>query len=604
MAEPDCIRDIEVELDFGSPLRLVRPLQVLVATNHDEVRPLLRDVQAHAAHGRWCAGFLRYEAAAAFDPALAVHAADAPLAWFGLFEEPAAAAPPTEPPAPADVRWRLPLERAAFDATLAHVHRVIADGACYQVNVTSMLDGQWCGGTPRALYAALRRTQPRAWAAWIDTGTERVLSVSPELFFDWSDAAPDGSRVLRTQPMKGTAARGATPEQDRQAAQALRDSPKERAENLMIVDLLRNDLSRVALPRSVRVPRLFQVQALPTVWQMTSDVQARTRGGTTLEQVFEALFPCGSVTGAPKVEAMRQIRRLEPQPRGVYCGAIGVVRPGGSATFSVAIRTIEQRAGGWHCGIGSALTADSTAQGEWQEWRHKRAFLERASRPCALLETLRLQDGHAPAWPDHRQRMLDSARRLLGAPAAALSALAARLDAEVAACAQAHRAGTWRLRLTAQPAATQGGPPPWQVQLSCEPLAPTSARLRVRLADHALQVDCDDFLLHKTTRREHYDHHAPQDPAIFDTLLWNERGELTEFTRGNLALRLDGRWLTPALACGLLPGIARQALLDSGRLTEAVILREALARAQAVVFLNSLRGWLPVRVVGLHDRPL
>ena len=157
------------------------------------------------------------------------------------------------------------------------MQQAIADGACYHVNVTSILGGQWCAGTPRALYAALRRAQPRAWAAWISTGTERVLSVSPELFFDWSAAAPDGSRILHTQPMKGTAARGATPEQDRQAAQALRDSAQEGAENLMIVDLLRNDLSRVALPRSVRVPRLFQVKALPTVWQMTSDVQARSR---------------------------------------------------------------------------------------------------------------------------------------------------------------------------------------------------------------------------------------------------------------------------------------------------------------------------------------
>ncbi|MDT4843369.1 Aminodeoxychorismate synthase component 1 [compost metagenome] len=193
--------------------------------------------------------------------------------------------------------------------------------------------------------------------------------MSPELFFD-----RDGDRIL-VRPMKGTAPRGATPAEDAAHALRLRTVPKERAENVMIVDLIRNDLSRVAQPFSVRVPRLFHTEALPTVWQMTSDVEARLREGTTLADLFAALFPCGSITGAPKVSAMRMIRALEPDARGVYCGAVGVVRPGGHATFNVPIRTVTLRDGAARCGIGSGITADAQADAEWDEWRHKRAFL-------------------------------------------------------------------------------------------------------------------------------------------------------------------------------------------------------------------------------------
>ena len=236
-----------------------------------------------------------------------------------------------------------------------------------------------------------------------------ILSVfKPELFFDWR-----GDRLL-ARPMKGTAPRGATPAEDAAQSGFLRTAAKERAENLMIVDLLRNDLSRLAEPHSVRVPRLFHTEAWPTVWQMSSDVVARTRAGTTLADVFAALFPCGSITGAPKVQAMRLINALEPEPRGIYCGAIGVVQPGGAATFNVPIRTLALRGLGdaaqVRCGIGSGITADATADGEWNEWRHKRAFVDRASQAFELLETLRLEDGAFIDVEAHLARMEEAVR--------------------------------------------------------------------------------------------------------------------------------------------------------------------------------------------------
>jgi para-aminobenzoate synthetase/4-amino-4-deoxychorismate lyase len=387
--------------------------------------------------------------------------------------------------------------------------------------------------------------------------------------------------------MKGTAPRGADAAADAALAAHLRESPKERAENLMIVDLLRNDLSRVAEPFSVRVPRLFHVEAWPTVWQMCSDVVARARPGTTLADLFRALFPCGSVTGAPKVQAMRLIRALEAGPRGVYCGAVGVVRPGGDATFNVPIRTLVLRreAGSTRvrCGIGSGITIDASADGEWDEWRHKRAFLDRASRAFQLLETLRLEQGVFPDAEAHVARMAAAAAHFgFAAPEASARAALARL-------AGAHPAGAWRVRLLAD---RDGA-----VQAEAFALAPTAQPVRVRLAPAPLAEAGGEFVRFKTTRRAHYDAFAPVGPEVFDTLLWNARGELTEFTRGNVAVRLAGRWVTPPLACGLLAGVGRARLLREGALVEGVVTREDLARAEGLAFFNALRGWLAAVLV-------
>jgi para-aminobenzoate synthetase/4-amino-4-deoxychorismate lyase len=376
--------------------------------------------------------------------------------------------------------------------------------------------------------------------------------------------------------------RGATPQEDATHEQHLRDAPKERAENLMIVDLLRNDLSRVAQPHSVQVPRLFHTEAWPTVWQMSSDVVARSRPGLTLADVFGALFPCGSVTGAPKVQAMRLIRAFEPEPRGVYCGAIGVVQPGGAATFNVPIRTLALRddAHGTQarCGIGSGITADATAAGEWDEWRHKRAFVERASQSFELLETLRLEEGAFVDVDAHLARMAAASAHFgfadpLPAARAALDAL--RL---------VHAGGHWRVRLLA--------PRTGAAHAQAFALAPTREPVRVRLAERPLAGSDGEFVRFKTTRRAHYDAFAPASDEVFDTLLWNERGELTEFTRGNVALRIGGRWLTPAVSCGLLAGVGRARWRREGRIEEAVLTREDLALADEIAFFNSLRGWL------------
>jgi para-aminobenzoate synthetase/4-amino-4-deoxychorismate lyase len=532
-------------------------------------------VDALSKQGYWCVGYVSYEAGAAFDPAFEVHESHGPLVWFGVHDSPLAW-PETDLGDPAHVQWHAGLSRPAFNEGMRAIHQAIAAGELYQLNYTTQMLGQ-LQGTPLELFVALRRAQPGGYAAYIDTGEAQVLSVSPELFFDW-----DGERIL-TRPMKGTAPRGATPERDAALAAQLHASPKERAENVMIVDLIRNDLSRVALPFSVRVPHLFQLQSLPSVWQMTSDVEALTRSGTTLADVFAALFPCGSITGAPKVSAMQMIRRIEPGPRGVYCGAVGVVRPGGAATFNVAIRTVTVQGGSARCGIGSGITADATAEGEWQEWRHKRAFLERASAPFELLETMALEAGTL------RHTALHLARLARAATHFGFTLDVERVEACLADLVKAHSQGLWRVRLRLD---ARG-----QVFVEAFALGASPALAHLSLADQAFEMAGSEFVRFKTTRRAHYDAFAPQVPGVFDTLLWNPQGELTECTRGNVAVQLDGRWVTPPLFCGLLDGIGRAHALSEGHLVEAVVRVDDLPRATGLAFVNSLRGWLPAVLI-------
>lgn len=561
-----------------SPIRaaFAAPCREILAWSVSEVEGALREVEALAQEGFWCVGYLRYEAAPAFEPSAAVHPADGPLVYFSIHREaldlPALHAQPGQP-----VRWSPTLGRAAFDEGMGAIHRAIADGEVYQVNYTSPLVADYRGDT-FALFCSLRRAQPNANAAYIAGSHEHVLSVSPELFFDW-----DG-RTLCCEPMKGTAPRGRTPEADQQNALELARSEKERAENLMIVDLLRNDLSRLAELGSVRVPRLFECRAWPTVWQMTSQVQAQTREGTSLADIFRALFPCGSITGAPKLRAMHWIRRLEPAPRGVYCGAVGVVAPGGAARFNVPIRTVTVKGGSATCSIGSGITADASCENEWQEWRHKALFLDRAGEGFSLLQTMRFQDG---AWRDlllHLER--------LGRAAAEFgfsfdrSGVVALLEEQAAALRRGGRDG--RVRLTVAPDGTA------HVDIAELP-EPARGVQPVELAPRPIEAPFA-FLRHKTTRRAHYEAFAPQGTA-FDTLLWNDAGEVTEFTRGNVIIeRASGELVTPALACGLLDGVGRARALASGHVKEAVVRVDELASARRIWFVNSLRGRIPVQL--------
>ena len=545
---------------------------MLQASRLDEVEATLRAAQRRAEAGAWVAGMVSYEAAPAFDPALRVRPRTAlPLAWFAVFDAPlpvqAAHSAQTAPPAlQPDVGW------PQYAANIESIRDAIARGDVYQVNYTLRVRGGFAADS-RALYERLRDAQPDGYCAYLDLGRHQIASVSPELFF-----RREGDR-LTTRPMKGTRPRGRHSSEDEAMAQELAACAKDRAENLMIVDLLRNDLSRLARPHGVQVPRRFAVEKYPTVWQMTSTVTADIREGIDLAEVFRALFPCGSVTGAPKVKAMQKIAELETSARGVYCGAIGYLKPGGDAVFNVAIRTVvvDRELATAECGLGSGVIWDSKADAEYEEVLVKGRFLHRTTTSFDLIETLRV-DRRNPIRLERHLARLEASARYFGFPADTVrwrDAIALRLSSAAAGLARL------RLQLDAHGEL--------RIEISEFPAPRSGTGLVFALARDPVSRD-DVFLFHKTTRREVYDRAAAQSPGAFDVLLRNEQGELTEFTRGNLVLEIGGHKLTPALDCGLLDGCLRREWLDEGRIEEARLTCDDLAHARRIWFINSLRG--------------
>lgn len=375
------------DLVVGSAIQFGAPADVLVAENLDQVASVLAAVDDSARHGRWAYGFVAYEAAPAFDPGLRTHepTPGLPLAWFALSSAPRAVQvvrPASQGTHHIEPGWQDHWSQAEYERRVGLVHSRIAAGDTYQCNLTTRLSAGF-EGEAHSLYADLALAQQGAYNAFIDTGSHAIASASPELFFDLAD-----SRVL-LRPMKGTAPRGRTADEDARLVADLVASEKERAENIMIVDLLRNDVSRIAQLGGVSVPRLVHAERYPTVHQLTSDVVARVASSTTVLDVFTALFPCGSITGAPKWSTMQLIRELESGPRGVYCGAVGYVRPtvGGcaQARFSVAIRTvtIDLRLNTAVYGTGSAITWSSNPASEHAEIGVKSAVLN-ARRTATL----------------------------------------------------------------------------------------------------------------------------------------------------------------------------------------------------------------------------
>ena len=570
-----------------SPLALTAPRTVLMAHTLDEVRPVLQAVEQATQAGAYAAGFVSYEAAPAFDPALAVRpAGNMPLAWFGIFDAATQAAPPHAAHGAAALDWQPLTTRAQYAADIATIRAAIAAGATYQVNYTLRLQAAFAG-EPAALFQALHAAQPAPYSAYLDLGHFQILSLSPELFFHRR------SHQITTRPMKGTAARGRWAADDDANAAQLAASAKERAENLMIVDLLRNDLGRIAQIGSVRVPDMYALERYPTVWQMTSTVTATERPGTTLGDVFAALFPCGSVTGAPKISTMQLIAALETQPRGVYCGAIGIVLPGGEAIFNVGIRTLvldlEHQTATY--GVGGGITIDSTAEGEYAEVVAKAALLREQSPNFALLETLRLTRGRYRLRGEHMQRFSASAR-YFDIPLDMTQAQAA-LD-QAARAIPAGNTVAQRVRLLVS---RQG-----DITTESVPILPVASGVQsVVLVPNAVRR-ADRFLYHKTTYRAAYEAARALHPHTFDVLLLNEDGEATEFTIGNLVVELDGRRWTPPIASGLLGGVLRAVLLRRGAIAERSLFEADVRRARRMWLINSVRGAVEVRLE-LADLP-
>jgi para-aminobenzoate synthetase/4-amino-4-deoxychorismate lyase len=557
-------------------LRLRDPVDVLQTHDLHHVKPLLHEIETRVERdGLYAAGMVGYEAAPAFDSALTVRPPGSmPLAWFGLYRAPERL---DELPVPDEAcrigDWRAMMSREAYGQAFSTIREAIAAGATYQVNLTYRLRTTF-EGSAYAFFYRLASAQQGGCEAFLDLGRWQICSASPELFF-----RREGDVVL-SRPMKGTAARGLTFEDDRARAKALAASVKDRAENVMIVDMIRNDLGRVADTGSVRVPRLFAIEQYPTVWQMTSTVCGRS--GASLDELFAALFPCASVTGAPKVNTMGLIAELERTPRGVYCGAVGYVAPGRRARFNVAIRTavVDGDEHKVEYGIGGGIVWDSGEQAEYRETLAKRRILDEELRPFDLLETLLWEPGRGYFLLDlHLDRLCRSAQYF--DYRVDLSTVRRSLLEQAAGLATPHKV---RLRVGRD----------GKVMVEGAPLEMKGTKKPAILALSDGPVDrAERWLYHKTTRREVYEAARRSCPDADEVLLWNEAGEVTEGTISNILARIDGQWVTPPVSCGLLPGVLRQRLLERGRVQERVLRVSDLAVAERILLINSVRKCRP-----------
>lgn len=556
------------------------PVRTSTAWQLSQVGDVLAASEQARRDGLWSFGFLCYEAGAYFDSAFPRRPtlAGLPYAQFFFFPESAMQVVSCLPDHPTGDscevgEWLPEIASERYERDICEIRGLIEAGETYQVNYSFRQHAAFAG-CPGNLFRNLVAAQGPGLSAYLDLGRMAICSASPELFF-----RRRGNRIV-CRPMKGTASRALYPEADRGRRRWLQSSTKNRAENLMIVDMVRNDLGRIAEPGSVKVDELFRIEKYPSVWQMTSVVSAIS--SAPLAGVFQALFPSASITGAPKVQTMAIIDRLEQSSRGIYTGTIGFVAPNGDCQFSVAIRTavVDRELGRVEYGVGGGIVWDSTAADEWDECAAKAALLHRQSPEFALLEALLWtpEDGYW-LFDRHLRRLAESAD-YFGFPFSQDRILAALDHATADAC----RASKVRLVLGAD-----GEPTVETIALSHTPVSDTPT---VALAEAPIDSE-NVFLYHKTTCRGVYDRARAALPDVDDVILWNERGELTESCSCNLVLDLDGGKVTPPVSCGLLAGVCRAGMLAAGEITEQVLTLADYQRAESVFLINSVRGLRP-----------
>lgn len=566
-----------------------RPQEVISAFAPEDLPTAFAAMEAARAKGLYLAGFLSYEAGYALEPKLKGYLraeTQVPLLWFVAYEKacPMTPAEAHELFAAPKVAELSPLEPEIPEATyrkkIEQVMDFIRAGDIYQANFTFRTHSV-LKGAPADLYARLRHAQPVDYSALIESEDWSILSLSPELFFEVNNGK------MTSRPMKGTAPRALIPSHDAAARTALQADPKQRAENLMILDLIRNDLARVSEAGSVHVPERFSIETYRTVHQMTSTVTAKLNAGASLQEIFHALFPCGSVTGAPKIRAMEILADLESSQRGLYTGALGFIDPNGRMAFNVAIRTLfltREDEHHWHveAGVGGGIVADSTPDGEWAECQTKLSYLNLAREPedFQLLETLRWsREKGIDLLGRHIDRLTTSADYFaFSFDAQALEqqlkeAVENLPEKEVMLRVLLSRNG--KIKIEQKPLDTSDDKV-WTFALAAEPVSST-----------------DPFLYHKTSRRQVYDRAmstAKAQTPCDEVLLYNEQGFLTEGSRTNLFLEIKGQLFTPPLEHGLLDGTLRRELIESGKAQEKALTLIDLERADAIYFGNSVRG--------------
>ncbi|MBF0143516.1 MAG: bifunctional anthranilate synthase component I family protein/class IV aminotransferase [Magnetococcales bacterium] len=577
--DPDPVQLLVDFAEWGAPLRFRDPMGILTTRIAGEIPELLAACEEAARNHRWVAGFLTYEAAAAFDLPVADPDPLLPLAWFGIFEAPQ---PAFFPPGPPLSPWGAPIPaipRSRYLADLARIHEHLLDGESYQVNYT--LPARFAADPdPLAFFLHLQGRHRHPYAMYLSTPEVTVASLSPECFL-----SRRGS-LLTSAPIKGTRPRSPDLQEDAALSRELRESAKERAEHVMIVDMARNDLGRIGATGSIRVERLFEERLFPSVRHLESRVHGHDPG-SSLAQVMAALFPAASITGAPRVRTMAIIREREGRPRGIYTGSLGVIRPGGDFLFNVAIRTLVQTPGGRATlGLGGGIVADSEPEAEWREVACKGGFVTRLPPPLHLLETMRVEaPGVIPLWGRHWRRLADSARAL-GFPCTWEGCVAAVREALERLRRQGAFPRVLRLALAADGA----------LSFTDRPVAsPVEGNLRVSLSRYP--VDHRDRLLrHKTDRRQLFDAElARARRGGYDEVFFqNGRGEITEGAIRAVAVRLEEGWFVPAIDSGVLASLWRAGIRESLAARERSITLADLRRAREILCGNAVQGTVAV----------
>jgi len=555
------------------------PCRMMMTHQIDEVRPLVcRIDEAVRREGLYAAGFISYEAAPAFDSSLSVKDdGEFPLLWFGLFEQVnEIMLQPNEKEPNLPITWQPSITPFEYRSSLGAIRRFIRDGHSYQVNYTYRLRAI-ADIDPWRLFLQIAGDGEAPFAAFVDTGEWIVCSASPELFLRL-----DGERI-ESRPMKGTAARGLWFENDSANREALLNSEKERAENVMIVDMVRHELGRIAHWGSVQVASLFDVEKYPSVWQMTSTVRAQTH--EPLDRILQAMFPPASVTGAPKRRTMEIIAELESSPRRIYTGTIGFAAPGRRAQFNVAIRTVLFHKSGrrMEYGVGGGIVWDSKPAAEYDECQTKTRVLRPVVRDFDLLETMLWSPHDGYSLLEYHMRRLAQSADYFGFQVDFLL-----VRNELNRIATAFSLGLHRMRLLIS---RRGS-------IKCETTLLESASMNFSdlvPADNPVDVD-DVFLYHKTTCRQVYEDALKLCAGSGDVLLFNEADQITESTVANIAVEIGGLLYTPPVRCGLLPGTRRAWMLDHAQLQERVISVEEALRSRNVYLLNSVRGMHKVRI--------
>ena len=577
-------------------LLFTNALEILSTNLLDEIPAIFASIDKALQAGHYVAGFLSYEAGYHFEPAAMrtgppPETFDVPLAWFGIYREPLT----SHESEPFETNFETTLESLSIDISsveyrqrIQQIRRYIEAGDIYQANFLVPVRLAWQHGAAQ-LFEKIMENQPVPYGAMINTGDAHILCASPELFF-----RKQGIQIT-VRPMKGTAHRGRDLEEDTLAAAWLSADEKNRAENVMIVDLLRNDLGRICIPGSIAVNNLFAVERYPDLLQMTSTVRGELEPQTSNYAIFRALFPCGSITGAPKVRTMQIIRELEHEPRGVACGAIGYFSPAGEAVFSVAIRTVTLRKAEAHLRVGSGITYDSDPETEYAECLLKSRFLTRSSSRFELIETL-AWEGDFEFLDLHLQRLQSSAEYF--GFRCALVSIREQLHRYAASLSKNSR---HRVRALLSRSGA--------ILISSTTLTPSRHPASLLIA--AERTDSTDvFLRHKTTRRSLYDRvlKDAQAAGYDDALFLNERGHVTECAIHNIMIAKGEKFITPSLPCGLLPGLYRRHLLATRpEIQQAELTLEDLLSADRIFIFNSVRGLRQAKITtrstsGLRDK--